>query len=98
MTPRQIKIGNRVAKILFSIALAGWLTWGGLMDYYYKTLPRNPDLTTGHTYPYNFHGIIIYETHSQFTLKNALSTSSMYLVILVFFFGFWKLKWPVLKK
>jgi hypothetical protein len=98
MTAHQLKIGNRIAQLLVWISLAGWLAWGGLMDYYYKTLLRIPDTVTGHIYPYNFHGFVIYETHKQFILENALSYSSIGLFCIVFLFGVWKLKWPALKK
>lgn len=68
------------------------------MDEYHRKLPRQPDEATGHIYPYNFHGIAIFETHAQKVLVEALEFSAIFLFMSGVAIAIFKLKLPLDQK
>jgi hypothetical protein len=39
---------------------------------YYEAHPRQADPSTGRTYPYNYHGIVVYQTRNEQRLLDGL--------------------------
>jgi len=56
---------KRVAIAIGLIGLAGILWTSSIWYEYQRALPRHPDPVTGHVYPLNVHGIVVYQTRDE---------------------------------
>jgi hypothetical protein len=75
---------NRLRRITGTLGFLGLCSWFTAMYLYfrwYETLPRNPVVSTGNIYPYNFHGIAIYLTHAQQMTVKALEVAAFVLFL-----------------
>ena len=70
---RALKVASGT---MWFAAVTLWLSAMSLYERYFYILPRHRDAASGHTFAFNYHGIVIYLTHAQQSLQLLLMISA----------------------
>ena len=90
---RPKRFWETLAFLLMASSLIVWvLGYGGLQETYFDKLPRQPNAATGHVYPYNYHGIVLYETRDEQRRLEFMEYAAGFLSAAGVFIAIFKLK------
>lgn len=97
MTGTAKIIWRRISATLAVCSLLSIVFWYCTMTYYYQVLPRKADTTTGQIIPYNYHGLIIYESTREHLFALAFLIGSGVLFCAAATIGVFILKLPLIR-
>jgi hypothetical protein len=69
-----------VAFILLASSILAMFGWAALSTRYLDSLPRFPNVAEGRIYPFNYHGLVFYQTHAEKLRLDALLYAAIFLV------------------
>jgi hypothetical protein len=88
--------GNRVWKVfaffLLASSIIAMLAWAALSTGYFETLPRSPNFAEGRIYPFNYHGLVFYQTYAEKIRLDALLYAAIFLAVAGLSIAAFKLK------
>jgi hypothetical protein len=69
---QESKLWKVTGFVLLVCSILMMFAWAGVSTGYLGTLPRSPDAAAGRIYPFNYHGLVFYQTYAEKIRLDAL--------------------------
>jgi len=89
---QQNKLWKVLSFVLVASSIMMMFTWAALSTDYLNRLPHSPNVADGRIYPFDYHGLVFYQTHAEKVRLDALLYAAIVLAAVGLSIAAFKLK------